>query len=75
MKFDSSLHAVFFSFITSATVGYGDITPVHPMARILVLGQVVFSFIFIGLIFNFFASRAHERGDYSRLPEKKFRKS
>jgi hypothetical protein len=75
MKFDSSLHAVFFSFITSATVGYGDITPVHSIARILVLGQVVFSFIFIGLIFNFFASRAHERGDYSRLPEKKFRKS
>jgi len=74
MRFDSSLHAVFFSFITSATVGYGDITPVHPIARVLVLGQVVFSFIFIGLIFNFFASRAHERGEYSRLPDKKFRK-
>jgi hypothetical protein len=55
-------------------VGYGDITPVHPMAKILVLGQVVFSFIFIGLIFNYFASRAHERGEYSRLPEKKFKK-
>lgn len=73
-KFESGLHAVFFSFITSATVGYGDITPVHPLARILVLGQVVFSFIFIGLIFNYFASRAHERGEYSRLPVKKFGK-
>ena len=70
-KFDSGLHAVFFSFITSATVGYGDVYPVHPLARILVLGQVVFSFIFIGLIFNYFASRAHERGEYSRIPEKK----
>ena len=68
--FDSGLHAVFFSFITSATVGYGDIFPVHPLARVLVLAQVVFSFIFIGLIFNYFSSRAHEKGEYSQLPLK-----
>jgi hypothetical protein len=71
LHFDSALHAVFFSFITSATVGYGDIFPVHPLARTLVLSQVVFSFIFIGLIFNYFSSRAHERGEYSRLPSGK----
>jgi hypothetical protein len=69
--FDSGLHAVFFSFITSATVGYGDIYPIHSLARILVLSQVVFSFIFIGLIFNYFSSRAHERGEYSHLPSRK----
>ena len=70
-NFDSGLHAVFFSFITSATVGYGDIYPIHPLARVLVLSQVVFSFIFIGVIFNYFSSRAHERGEYSHLPSRK----
>lgn len=69
-RFDSGLHALFFSFITSATVGYGDIYPIHPIARILVLSQVILSFVFIGLIFNYFSSRAHERGEYSHLPER-----
>ena len=68
--FDSWLHPVYFSFITSVTIGYGDLYPVHNLARLLVLSQVVFSFIFIGLIFNFFASRAHEPGIYSRMPGK-----
>lgn len=68
--FDSGMHAVYFSFITSATIGYGDLFPVHHLARLLVLSQVVFSFVFIGLIFNFFASKAHEPGDYSRMPGK-----
>jgi hypothetical protein len=68
--FDSWLHPVYFSFITSVTIGYGDLYPVHKLARFLVLSQVVFSFVFIGLIFNFFASRAHEPGDYSRMPGK-----
>jgi hypothetical protein len=68
--FDSGMHAVYFSFITSATIGYGDLFPVHHLARLLVLSQVVFSFVFIGLIFNFFASKAHEPGDYSRIPGK-----
>lgn len=33
--------AVYFSFITIATVGYGDITPVSPVARGLVIAQAV----------------------------------
>ena len=68
-NFDSGLHAVYFSYITSATIGYGDVYPVHGLARMLVLSQVVFSFVFIGLIFNFFASRVHEQGEYSRMPK------
>ena len=66
--FDSGLHAVYFSFITSATIGYGDLYPVHSLARVMVLSQVLFSFVFIGVIFNRFAAKAHERGEYSHLP-------
>jgi len=30
-------HLLYFSFITLTTLGYGDIVPVHPMARMLVI--------------------------------------
>jgi len=32
-------HLVYFSFITLTTVGYGDITPVHPIARTLATAE------------------------------------
>jgi hypothetical protein len=30
---------VYYSFITLTTIGYGDITPVHPLARSLAMGE------------------------------------
>ena len=29
------VHLIYFSFVTLTTVGYGDVTPVHPLARTL----------------------------------------
>ncbi len=37
---------VYFSFITMATLGYGDIVPVHPMARMFAMGEAL-----IGLLY------------------------
>ncbi len=31
----------YFSFVTLTTVGYGDITPVHPVARVLAAGEAL----------------------------------
>lgn len=31
----------YFSFVTLTTVGYGDITPVHPIARMLAIGEAL----------------------------------
>lgn len=31
----------YFSFVTLTTVGYGDITPVHPFARVLAVGEAL----------------------------------
>ena len=39
----------YFSLITLTTVGYGDIYPIHPVARILVTFEAVTGVLFIGL--------------------------
>ena len=40
---------IYFSMITLTTVGYGDIYPVHPLARMLVSIEAVTGVLFIGL--------------------------
>ena len=32
---------LYYSFVTLTTVGYGDITPVHPMARSLAMAEAL----------------------------------
>ena len=32
---------VYFSFVTLTTVGYGDVTPVHPLARSLAVAEAL----------------------------------
>jgi hypothetical protein len=39
---------LYFTLVTAATVGYGDITPVSQTARIVVMVQIVFNLVFIG---------------------------
>jgi len=34
-------HFVYFSFVTLTTVGYGDLTPVHPVARSLAIAEAL----------------------------------
>lgn len=41
---------VYFSFITMATVGYGDITPVAPVARSLAMLQAVTGTMFLAVV-------------------------
>ena len=41
------MNAFYFSVITSATVGYGDIYPVSPMAKLIVTTQVIYMFLLV----------------------------
>jgi voltage-gated potassium channel len=50
--------AIYFTIITSATVGFGDIYPVSALARLIVASQVVLSFLFVILILSTASSLA-----------------
>lgn len=55
-------HLFYFSFITLTTLGYGDIVPVHPMARLLVMLEGVTGQLFPAiLIAQLVASHTHSK--------------
>jgi voltage-gated potassium channel Kch len=41
---------VYFSFVTLTTVGYGDITAVHPLARTLVIAEALTGQLFPAIL-------------------------
>lgn len=55
-----TVDAIYFSFVTSATIGYGDIHPVNETWKLIVTTQIFSSISFLVLFFNFFSGRAHE---------------
>lgn len=54
--FGSILDFVYYSAITIATVGYGDIYPVHPFARIFVLTEVLCGALIVIFLISTFTS-------------------
>ncbi|PZX92790.1 two pore domain potassium channel family protein [Flavobacterium aquariorum] len=56
-KFVTHTDAIYFSFVTSSTLGYGDYFPTSILAKRFIIFQIILFFIFVGLFLNFFASR------------------
>ena len=54
--------AIYFSVITSATVGYGDFHPVTAHGKFLVTAQISVFFIVVVLFLNFFTSKLEQKG-------------
>lgn len=52
--------ALYFSFVTGATVGYGDLHPMTSHGKQLVMLQILSTLAFLILFFNFFAPRAQD---------------
>ena len=48
---------IYFSIVTSTTIGYGDMTPVNHLGQITVCVQAVMVVAFIVLFLNFFGSK------------------
>jgi hypothetical protein len=51
------VEAVYFSFIASSTIGFGDYYPVTTLGRLLVIAQSLFYLSYIVLFINFFSFR------------------
>ena len=54
------IDALYFSFITGATIGYGEIYPINSAGRIIVMVQILSTLSFLILFFNFFTPRIQD---------------
>lgn len=61
IKPDAVIDAIYYSFVTSATIGYGDIHPITFDGKLVVITQILSSVSFIVLFFNFFSGKANQQ--------------
>jgi len=53
---------IYFSFITSASIGYGDFYPVTPVGKLVVSCHSVVFLVFVVVFLNFFSSKVESTG-------------
>jgi hypothetical protein len=58
--------SIYFSFVTSVTIGFSDYYPVAPMGKFLVSAQSLFFLMFVVLFINFFSHRVESKGYFGR---------
>lgn len=57
----NSLDALYFSFVTAVTIGYGDISAQLPIGKMLVICQSIIFLIYGVLFLNYYTSKIGER--------------
>lgn len=58
---DGWVEAIYFSVVTFATLGFGDITPTNAAGRVCVVLEVLGGYAMLGLLVSVFASRLLRR--------------
>jgi hypothetical protein len=54
--------AIYFSIITSSTIGYGEFYPVKTFGKFLVSIEALFVLLFVVLFLNFFSAKIKSKG-------------
>jgi hypothetical protein len=54
--------AIYFSIITSSSIGYGDYFPITPIGKFLVSTQALLFLFFVILFLNFFSTKIKSKG-------------
>jgi len=60
---------IYFSFTTSASIGFGDFYPVTPTGKFLVSAQSVIFLVFVVLFLNFFSDKVEKKGYFDHTNE------
>jgi len=60
---------IYFSMITSSSIGYGDFVPVTTYAKVLVSIQALFFLSFVVLFLNFFSNKMKHKGYFDHESE------
>ena len=63
--------SIYFSFVTSSTVGYGEFYPVTFYGKLLVSSQVMIFFIVVVMFLSFFSTKVEQKGyfDHTNTPD------
>lgn len=67
--FDTSFDAIYFSIITSSSIGYGDFHPVTTYGKMLVSLQALLFLFFVVLFLNFFTTKIKSKGYFEHEKE------
>ncbi len=62
----TDLQTIYFSLISSATIGYGDIAPVDPLLIKLLLLQIMLSLFFLVIVITTITNRLHDDTFYNK---------
>lgn len=65
----TDLQTIYFSFVTSATIGYGDIAPKDPLVMKLVILQIMLSLFFLVIVITTITNRLHDDTFYNKRKE------
>ncbi|MFN5324576.1 MAG: potassium channel family protein [Bacteroidota bacterium] len=60
--------SIYFSVVTSGTVGYGDYHPVTSFGKFLASSQIIIFFIIVMFLLNFFSHRMEQKGYFGNKP-------
>ena len=69
IPFNNWYDPIYFSFVTLATIGYGDYHPVTGIGKFLVCSQSFIFLAFVVLFINYFSNRVESKGYFD--PENK----
>jgi uncharacterized protein YjbI with pentapeptide repeats len=62
-KYDNWIGPFYYSVVTITTLGYGDIVPVTPGARIIAICEVFIGYIMLGGLLSIFTNKMARRGE------------
>lgn len=58
--------AIYFSSVTSSTIGFGDLYPVQPFGKFLVMIQSMLILMFVVLFLNFYSTKIDSKGYFEK---------